>query len=186
MRGSKRRHLGRCQVRPLTLELARNSAKVKIGAAIAKSRAQVKALVGAIEVSEAPTMPEPTEVLSRKRKSRTTKGAIVSSDEYRKDLRGTIEERGAEVAAKKAKGEGRTRKFSLKWAPLVEKERGHPRRGVCRADCRRILFQDFGAATPPGASRIYQGSNNLLTKRTSSPWRLYSRASENTFNIEEQ
>ena len=64
-------------------------------------------------------MPEPTEVLNRKRKSRTTQGAIVSSNEYHKDLRDTIEEREAKVVAKKAMSEGRTRKFSLKWAPLV-------------------------------------------------------------------
>jgi len=45
-------------------------------------------------------------------------GLMVSMADQAK--RGT-EEREAKVAAKKAKNEGRTRKFSLKWAPLVEK-----------------------------------------------------------------
>ena len=112
--------------------------------AIAKSRFH--------EVFVAPAMPKPTEVPNRKRKSRTTQGAIVSSGEYRKDLHGTINEREAKVAAKKAKSDGRTRKLSLKWAQLVEKAEDIRDRG----DHRRSPARCSGArrASPSVAARL--------------------------------
>ena len=101
--------------------MARNSAQTKADAAIAKSRAQVLALGGSIEVFQEPVVEEATQVPSRKRKSATAQGAVASSPEYREELRRTREANEAKVAEKKAKREERTRTFSLKWAPLVEK-----------------------------------------------------------------
>ena len=103
------------------MEMARNSAQTKADAAIAKSRAQVLALGGSIEVFQEPVVEEATQVPSRKRKSATAQGAVASSPEYREELRHTREANEAKVAEKKAKREERTRTFSLKWAPLVEK-----------------------------------------------------------------
>jgi len=109
---------------PTTVEMARNSALTKADASIAKARAQVLARGGSIEVFQEPVVEETTQVLSRKRKSATAQGAIASSPEYREDLRRTREANEAEVAEKKAEREERTRTFSFKWAPLVEKAEG--------------------------------------------------------------